>query len=542
MAGRMAERVTAGRTAATGYEARPGADGALPIAALIAVLDFLAALYINLHLHYISGDAFSRVANAYEVLYGRDPHLAAIGFVWNPLPSLMEMPLLLFAGRWPALAADGVASLFVSAAFGGVAVYYILKIERILKVPPLWRSAMALLFAANPMILFYAANGMSDMMLVGSMLGAVSGALGYLRERSLHSLIAAGVWLAVAFGIRYEGAPLGVFLGLGLAFALWRQGAGPAELKGTLLILLAPLLYVSGVWVYLNWLIMKQPLYFLTSSYGNLSQTSLGSYVLQDAALQSARHHVLGTLLFIGHMAFLFWPVLLGMAVALALLLSRRGDPAAAVLLGATVGMPLLQAVLVYQGHSGGWARYFIYYIPDGFLLLAFAASLVRRRGMRAVALMMAVALAVAGDVGNFHVETSSNVVGKGDIGIVQSLAALRPLEMYGDADAVVRYLTAHPRMSVLLDSYLGYPIVLRVHDPSRLIITADVEFMSILNNPAGRVDALLVPKPADVGTLDAVNRQWPKLWHGGVSWAHLIDAFPGATGWRLYAVGRGAP
>ncbi len=542
MARNMPDAVVAAGTAALRTEAPQRVREDVPLAVLIAALDFLTGLYINLHLHYISGDALSRVANAYDVLFGRDPHLAAIGFIWNPLPSLMELPLLLFAGRWPALAADGVASLFVSATFGGIAIYYILKIQRRLEVGRGGRVALALLFAANPMVLFYAANGMSDMMLVGAMLGAVSGALGYLREHSLHSLVAAGVWLAIAFGIRYEGAPLGVSLGLGLAFALWRQGAGPAELKGALLILLAPLLYVSGVWIYLNWLIMKQPLYFLTSVYGNLSQTSLGSYVLADAALQSARHHVVGTLLFVGHMAFLFWPVFIGMAVALVVALSRRGDPTAALLIGATLGMPLLQAALVYEGHSGGWARYFIYYIPNGFLLLAFAASLVRRRRLGTLALLLAVVLAIGGDLGNFHEETSSDVVGYGDIGIVRSLARSQPIEMYGDADAVVGYLSAHPHMSVLLDSYLAYPVVLRAYDPGRLIITSDVEFMSILSNPAGRVDALLVPEPTDVGALDAVNRQWPKLWQGKVSWAHLMKAFPGATGWRLYAVGRGAP
>ena len=39
-----------------------------------------------------SGDAWSRITNAYYVLYSRDPHLAAIGFIWNPLPSLMAIP------------------------------------------------------------------------------------------------------------------------------------------------------------------------------------------------------------------------------------------------------------------------------------------------------------------------------------------------------------------------------------------------------------------------------------------------------------------
>ena len=54
-------------------------------------------------------DAMSRVANAYYVLFSRDPHLAAIGFVWNPLPSLATLPLLVFSPWFPALASLGAA-------------------------------------------------------------------------------------------------------------------------------------------------------------------------------------------------------------------------------------------------------------------------------------------------------------------------------------------------------------------------------------------------------------------------------------------------
>ena len=50
------------------------------------------------------GDAVSRVANAGYVMMSRDPHLSAMGFVWNPLPSLVEIPLLLFDRWWPELA------------------------------------------------------------------------------------------------------------------------------------------------------------------------------------------------------------------------------------------------------------------------------------------------------------------------------------------------------------------------------------------------------------------------------------------------------
>src|SRR6185437_6394723 len=41
-------------------------------------------------------DAVSRMANGYYVLWSRDPHLAAVGFVWSPLQSFADIPVLVF--------------------------------------------------------------------------------------------------------------------------------------------------------------------------------------------------------------------------------------------------------------------------------------------------------------------------------------------------------------------------------------------------------------------------------------------------------------
>ena len=51
------------------------------------VLDVPAYIYI--------GDALARTALASYVIQGRQPHLAAIGFVWNPIPSVLEIPFVL---------------------------------------------------------------------------------------------------------------------------------------------------------------------------------------------------------------------------------------------------------------------------------------------------------------------------------------------------------------------------------------------------------------------------------------------------------------
>ena len=103
--------------------ARPGERS---LVAGLAWLAYMAgAAIVVVGAHSIIGDAWSRVANAYYVLYSRDPHLAAIGFVWNPLPSLAVIPLLPLKTVWPDMVATGFAGSIISALCMAAAVWEI---------------------------------------------------------------------------------------------------------------------------------------------------------------------------------------------------------------------------------------------------------------------------------------------------------------------------------------------------------------------------------------------------------------------------------
>ena len=78
---------------------------------------FVVGYVLMMRYNMFEADATSRVANAGYVLMSRDPHLSAIGFVWNPLPSLVEIPVLLFARWWPELRTHGLAGVVQSALF-----------------------------------------------------------------------------------------------------------------------------------------------------------------------------------------------------------------------------------------------------------------------------------------------------------------------------------------------------------------------------------------------------------------------------------------
>src|SRR4029077_19837934 len=90
----------------------------------------------------LAGDGVSRVATANRILFSRDPHLAAIGFVWSPLPNLVLLPLVPFKFLWPALVQQAFAGNIVSSLFMAGAAWQLLGFLREIGVKPAMRVAL----------------------------------------------------------------------------------------------------------------------------------------------------------------------------------------------------------------------------------------------------------------------------------------------------------------------------------------------------------------------------------------------------------------
>ncbi|HEY8694468.1 MAG TPA: hypothetical protein VIR57_17195, partial [Chloroflexota bacterium] len=102
---------------------RPRVSDGLALFAITLTFYLATAAQVVLVWQRVVPDALSRVASAYFVLYSRDPHLAAIGFVRNPLPSLLTLPLLPFKAVFPAMTQMAFAASIASAIFAAAAVY-----------------------------------------------------------------------------------------------------------------------------------------------------------------------------------------------------------------------------------------------------------------------------------------------------------------------------------------------------------------------------------------------------------------------------------
>lgn len=501
---------------------------------------FVAALVLAHHTVFYNGiipdDAYSRVLNAFYVFLRPEPHFAAIGFVWNPLPSLLEIPLTLFHHWWPSLVSRGYAGNIVSAAFYGIGLGNLYRAFHWLRLPRSVRWMWTILYALNPMILWYGANGMTDGMLAAALLGMAEGMLAFFETDDVSDLVRSGIWLAVGFLLRYEAVPVAALAGSGLIIALLRRGRSRAYIEGMLLVFELPIVYIAGIWMFTNWLIMKNPLYFLVSPYGNVSQIRTGSY--NNTLTRYANHDLLhATWLSLQWMG-MFIPVAISIvAVLLGQLRGshRPGFP----LIGATLGAPLLQAVLLYLGKSADWARFFLYYIPFGFVLVAMAVRDFSKQ-FRILAVIIGTLLLVVGNWSTWHA-LRSPVWGNGDVGFLSQIIHGQKTDPFSADKKIAVYINGDSRLKVLLDTFTSFPVIPYLRNPNQVVITSDYGFQAALQNPLGQVNAFLVPEPEGTGKLNAINRAYPGLWAGKVPWTKLIATFPG-TSYRLYAIRRGAP
>lgn len=498
-----------------------------------AALVYLAVgLVLGLRYGLVPVDAQSRVANAFFTIAGRTPHLASIGFVWNPLPSVLEIPFVAMRALWPPLVQAGIAAVIVSAACGGIAVLYMHKTLVLLGLQRSWGVLVTLIFALNPLIVYYAANGMSDIMLLSAMLGAGYCAMVYAVNRSVRAIVGAGLWLALGFGYRYEAAIYAVMLALVLV-PLTVIGPRGSRSKGAsvLALLGVPITYVGGLWLLANWVIMGSPLYFLNSSYSNLASTSTGAYA--TPYLSAAYHDPVLALWFVTIHVIMYPPLILGLLAVGWWIAQGKSTPFMWILLAAGAAEPLVQGVAVLLGASAGWERFFIFNVPLGILLGAVA--LVRARGRWRAAVVVVLAL---GNVGTL-VASNSAVLGHGANQVIPQIASGAHVQMSVASGQINSYLAGHPHMVVLVDSFLGWAIVVQSSHPTQFVTSNDPQFKQAVADPQSYVNAILVPEPRphNVTMLDAVNRRYPSLWSGRLPWTHLLATFSGPKHWRLYAI-----
>lgn len=554
--------------------ARPSRRGVgMVLFALAFSFYLVTGLILMLHYGYHAGDAISRTANASYVLFSRYPHLAAIGFVWNPLPSLVEIPILMFTGAWPALLHQGAAGAFMSAGFMAGAVVQVRGVLRDRDLSGPWVWGLTAIFALNPMVVLYGGNGLSEAPYLFFTIWAVRRLIRWMHSDKVSDLVVAGIALGLDFLTRYE--TVAIAFGATALVVLVTYGRSDrrderrrrrsfATLDGLLVFL--PFALSFFAWAGVGWILTGNAFSQFSSVYGNTSQTAVNGGL-------GTRHLNYSIAQVMGDVVQMELFVLVAIVIALFLAIRRR-DPdffPSLTLFGAGIAFVMLSYV---TGQTIQNFRYYILAIP----LTIFAVAMIPARGANAVP-SWSVVFSPAAISGPSTPESPSRRIGRVLGTSALALVLLAPaipvmvhamldqsvdLSDYGThsvlnperyppsqndqivaqpyAQSISDYLdTLHvANGSILIDTWEGYSIVMTADHMKQFVITSDYDFTRDLNDPARfGVRYLMVPQPKGIGSLDALNRRYPTLWSHGAGISTLVLQFdapiPSLGSWRLY-------
>jgi hypothetical protein len=516
-------------------------------------------------------DAQSRLANGFYVIYSRDPHLAAVGFVWQPFTSLASIPLILFKGLWPPLVHNFFAANIQSALFGALAVHHARKTMLESGVATLPRLALTALFALNPMFFYYGSNGMSEAGYLCFLIIGVRYLVRWLDSERPVDLAVAGIGVGMAYMVRNEAALAAALATIAVFFVSGFRVPKPIRERfhtgaTDALIFALPFGLCFVGWAVTSWIIVGHPFEQLQGTYGTSSMISVSGGVVQGSSDYERQlpAHVLHDVLALGP----FLPVLLVIAIVLVLRPKHRDyRPLAAVTI---LGGGLLFSVASAVTHrTGGFLRYYICAVPLSVLL---AAALAARRDDgsqrssfrrwwynrtakrwkpkigRAFLSVAAVALILPG-VGTAWTVMHSGFYGGEESTWLFHPASRPPSVYYNTALNVAQHIDALRLRngSVLLDnsdSCVPFIVLLSAH-PAQFIIPNDRDFEKTVADPVGFAVKYILSVPnSGLGQLDAINRSYPGFYDNGQGIASLDTNLGGGPcpDFKLYKVDAIAP
>lgn len=241
------------------YQLGPDAWETIAIAAFALVVYGLVGYRVTVEQHVVVFDAVARLAHAYFVWFNDPPKLAAVGFVWPPVATLVFLPLALLKPAATSL----LALPLTSAAFAAGTLALLNRMLALGRMPRARRYAIVALFGVNPMILFYATNGMSEAVYLFFLVVSVYASVRWFLVRESRYLVLAGFTFSVGVLSRYEVITWAILIAAVVVVAMIRQHVSRAELEGSLVAYLVPVAYGIGLWLFVNWTIVGSPLYWL---------------------------------------------------------------------------------------------------------------------------------------------------------------------------------------------------------------------------------------------------------------------------------------
>jgi hypothetical protein len=507
----------------------------------------LVALLLDLVFHALDPAAVAATSRAFVLWHTATPHLAATGSLTDPLPTLASLPLVAFAGPFPALVTHNLAGSLVSVV---VAAWAVAQLDRALVALGLARGprlVLVALFALNPVVLLVAGSGGVGAWVLLALAGTTRHLVSWVGAGGRRPLVLAGTFLALG----YLAAPavVGAALAAGPLVALLaarraRPGPrGPAAATETVLFLL-PLATTAAGWAVVS-LVAGSP-----SLAPGLPSGASRSVRSGGALLPAQAHHLVHDLLDLAPLLV----VLLAFAVVLAV--GGRADRRLAAVL-AVSGGTLVVAAAGFLAGPGRWAALddVLAVVPLQVLLAGavvvglgpLPATRTRPRLTGYLRTTTAAVVFCLVAVGPSLFSTAAGLLDPA-VGVTES-AQIGLLFHRGptphDQAAAARWLAVgaglrelHPGRGAVV-APADTPCLADVVATApwgALLVPRDDQLAGVLADPAAHgAHYLLVPSSG--GSLDA---RWPGLYSRGAGWAGLVRVFPASPecpALRLYRV-----
>jgi hypothetical protein len=470
--------------------------------------------------HVVVPDGWSRLAHAYFVFYGYPEKLAAIGFIWPPMLTLVLLP---FAVVKP-LATSLMALPLMSATFGAGVLVVLDRILALARMRPAFRYPLLAAFGLNPMILFYATNGMGEIVSLFFLTVAAYALLSWYvnPSRRLRHLVMLSLALTLGFLSRYEQI-LWVLPAMFVVFGtILINRVRSDELQAWFIAFVAPIVYGLGLWLLANWMIVGTPFYWLHAE----TSTEIGVSVTAHThpSLTSAFYHAVGL------NAHLFFPAIVAFAV-LAVVLAFRHDIMTAGILSFLIMNALFSAGMFYVSDDLQYfeLRYNIRAIPITIACIAWLYLLAKSRRQRMAVWCVSLIALIAAIPFTWQTMATSNS-GFLEDAFVNELLTIRdatgetghvlgsavPLGVQNEA-AMAAYIRSHisERNSILTDDDKSFGVILfdgRADIYWTRISKGDAAWWKVLNKPWGVVKYLLVSPEGLGGGPDLAFERYPAL------------------------------
>lgn len=544
----------------------------VPSSVLIFLVTWIPYLVIGVYLvsevHLFFGDALSRVQSAQSVLFSRTPHLAAIGFIFTPLTAIVQLPLTALTPWIPEMTTQALSAVIMSSAFMAGSVVQASGIARDQGLRPLVAGTFTIFYAINPMIVLYAANGMSEAPYLFFLAWATRRLIRWVSSDDVHELVVAGIALGLSYLTRYDGGAAALAAAFVVGWVTYTRRDRRKRVSRTLLditLVVAPSALAFLAWAAAGWLITGDAFAQFTSEYGNaaiIAQSGgSGSSTTGDAIGFSLTE------------IFILAPLLPILILGVIGVRARRHR------LAAMLPALLIVAVLAFQvfGYSRGSTFGFLRFYMTVVLLAAVIALLsvplreqvpMRREGRHSdilparpyasrwsnkiaativiVVVATAIPVTAAGMTSPKYAPQEfalGSVVDPRPDSVDQKyLGEQRIVRSFSTERALAQYLDGLdlPDGAVLCDTVYGFAVVVQSERPRQFVIPSDRDFAQLLNDPVGGgVRYFLTVPPEGRGLSDAVNQRYPTIYENGAQIGVLVlearNQGADLPDWRLY-------